>query len=309
MRPSSTLPKDKSAKSVDGNRLHTLSKREEAVLELAARGYLDKEISSQIGVSLNTLRSYWRRIRTKLGEGTRLALCSAYLEAESLRGVPLAGEDPASFEIDPQAWTVRYFERYISDMLGLRTGELVDYDRVLAQVHPDDAPRARAVIAFSKEHYMPSFAFRVRLAGKRGVVVTTAFVEVVRDREGKTLLLRARRIPILDLSHEPGEVAVGAYRRDLRTNAVEADEACRKIYVLSEHEDNVRAAMISRYHPDDQARAQEFVDDMKRERNPRMIRTFRFATGMPFRFATADARLSFENRVATQASITIVAYR
>lgn len=44
-----------------------LSEREMTVLELAAAGQADKQIAAQMGVALATVRTYWERIRSKLG--------------------------------------------------------------------------------------------------------------------------------------------------------------------------------------------------------------------------------------------------
>jgi PAS domain S-box-containing protein len=43
-----------------------LSRREEEILQLAAQGFTDKEIASQIGVQMSTVRTYWDRIKIKL---------------------------------------------------------------------------------------------------------------------------------------------------------------------------------------------------------------------------------------------------
>lgn len=59
-----------------------LSQREQEVLGLAAVGYLDKQISLELDLSLNTLRKYWRRIRGKVGDLTRSALVAAYIDGQ-----------------------------------------------------------------------------------------------------------------------------------------------------------------------------------------------------------------------------------
>jgi len=49
-----------------GSDMETLSKREEEVLALLAKGFLYKEIGDTLGVSLNTVRTYIHRIYEKL---------------------------------------------------------------------------------------------------------------------------------------------------------------------------------------------------------------------------------------------------
>jgi len=56
-----------------------LSKREAEVIELASRGKLDKEITAELGVSIHTLRTYWTRIRNKVGDHSRSALVVAWI--------------------------------------------------------------------------------------------------------------------------------------------------------------------------------------------------------------------------------------
>jgi DNA-binding CsgD family transcriptional regulator len=48
-----------------------LSPREAQLLELAAHGLVDKEIAARLQVSVATVRTYWERIRKKLGASNR----------------------------------------------------------------------------------------------------------------------------------------------------------------------------------------------------------------------------------------------
>jgi DNA-binding CsgD family transcriptional regulator len=47
-----------------------LSRQESRVMELAMEGHIDKQIALEIGISLGTVRVYWKRIRSKT-RGTR----------------------------------------------------------------------------------------------------------------------------------------------------------------------------------------------------------------------------------------------
>jgi PAS domain S-box-containing protein len=48
-----------------------LSQREDDVLSLSMAGLGDKEIAAALGLSIHTVRSYWDRIRNRVGKGTR----------------------------------------------------------------------------------------------------------------------------------------------------------------------------------------------------------------------------------------------
>lgn len=48
-----------------------LSGREHQIIVAAAQGLTDKEIAKKYGVQLGTIRTYWERIRTKLGVANR----------------------------------------------------------------------------------------------------------------------------------------------------------------------------------------------------------------------------------------------
>ena len=60
------------------NELGQLSKREEEVLELLARGFLCKEISDELGISTHTVDTYRRRIYEKLHVRSRAQAAALY---------------------------------------------------------------------------------------------------------------------------------------------------------------------------------------------------------------------------------------
>jgi len=59
-----------------------LSGREKQILGLCAAGLIDKNIASELNISVNTLRTYWARIRQKSGNLPRAALAAAFVRAE-----------------------------------------------------------------------------------------------------------------------------------------------------------------------------------------------------------------------------------
>jgi DNA-binding CsgD family transcriptional regulator len=59
-----------------------LSGREVQVLRLASSGLLDKQIALELKISLNTLNTYWFRIRRKTGRISRGALIALFVKSE-----------------------------------------------------------------------------------------------------------------------------------------------------------------------------------------------------------------------------------
>ncbi len=60
--------------------LDTLSPREQAVLHLLTQGYLYKEISENLGVSVHTVNTYLRRIYEKLQVRSRAQAVAKFLQ-------------------------------------------------------------------------------------------------------------------------------------------------------------------------------------------------------------------------------------
>ncbi len=60
-----------------------LSKQEVRVLECSIAGLSDKGIAEELGLSLDTIRTYWQRIRAKAGGGARAEVIASYVEASA----------------------------------------------------------------------------------------------------------------------------------------------------------------------------------------------------------------------------------
>ena len=60
----------------------SLSRREQEVVRLAAQGYCDKEIGTELGISLATVRTFWERIRVKTLTRSRTQAVCAYVAPE-----------------------------------------------------------------------------------------------------------------------------------------------------------------------------------------------------------------------------------
>lgn len=63
----------------------SLSAREQQLISLAAKGFTDVAISQQLGISEPTVKSYWGRVRSKLGPFNRTELVANALNEESDR--------------------------------------------------------------------------------------------------------------------------------------------------------------------------------------------------------------------------------
>lgn len=75
-----------------------LSKQQQNVLTRASQGLLDQEIARELGLSIDTVRTYWRRIRQKVDSRTRPELARIYehdlmLAANALREIDLEANE------------------------------------------------------------------------------------------------------------------------------------------------------------------------------------------------------------------------
>jgi len=70
------------------SRMAVLSKREQAVLTLTARGYNGPEIGEQLGITAKTVDTYKQRIEDKLGMSHRSEYVRLALEADLLIETP-----------------------------------------------------------------------------------------------------------------------------------------------------------------------------------------------------------------------------
>jgi PAS domain S-box-containing protein len=72
---------------------HQLSRQEERVLNLARQGFGDKQIALELGLSPDTVRTYWQRIRTKIGAGTRAEIVATISDKETEAKVKLVEQE------------------------------------------------------------------------------------------------------------------------------------------------------------------------------------------------------------------------
>ncbi len=206
--------------------LSALSDRERQVLEMAAAGMLDKNIAADLGLSANTLRTYWTRIRAKLGDGTRAALV-AKLITHSIQGDEGADIPHLTHEgwiLDVPTMTMIASDS-INDLHGLERGvphPAREYSRLY---HPEDREEARSLIYDVIEGREDGAHVLFRLATDSGVELVHLTVRSVRGDDGRVRRVYGYRARTLDC--RPGRdpaVMIGHWERDYPEKTVWIDD-------------------------------------------------------------------------------------
>ena len=169
-----------------------LSNREREILALAAEGFLDKEIGPRLSITENTLKTYWNRIRGKLGGLARSQLVSAYVlfefEKEISSPNAVAGDRYADWIVDLPNWTwKRVSDRKLPADMAI--GVDFDLEQLLNMIHSDDRPQMRALLDSVMGGTMNDFVYQMRMVTPEGVVPAGAFVRVVRNEKGEVVQL------------------------------------------------------------------------------------------------------------------------
>lgn len=76
--------------SVIADRRTQLPERESQVLSLAAKGYTDKQIAAELGISQETVGTYWRRILLRFGAASRTEVVAKYAETQASNRISAA---------------------------------------------------------------------------------------------------------------------------------------------------------------------------------------------------------------------------
>lgn len=174
--------------------LVSLSSREGQVLRLASTGLLDKEIGAELGLSLNTLRTYWTRIRSKVGEGSRSALVAAYVEYATSEEAAIEFD----WEVEFDSWTYRRLSaRPLHPTYDIPSE--VSFEEILNLIHPDDLPSVRSLVERARKGELREFHYAARLEFPDGPGLGSAFIRVVFDDEGRAVKMMGRRVSTFDL--------------------------------------------------------------------------------------------------------------
>lgn len=230
--------------NIDPQRFDKLSVREAQVLSLSAAGYLDKQICAELGLSPNTLRTFWTRIRAKVGSAPRSALAAAFVQRESANTIELEPD----FEIDLS--TRKY--KQLSDRTPFGefvTGKELTIDEVLEMAHPDDRSQLED-LAYSLSPDVDDFAYAARFIFPEGMVIGSATVHVIRDENGKAVKMLGRRMPHFDARGPAiSDVQVGHWTRDIGSSDLKGDEAFCKIFRVDPGKPNLREQVLGRLDP------------------------------------------------------------
>lgn len=287
--------------------LKLLSPRESEVLTLAAAGYMDKEICSSLGVTHNTLRTYWRRIRSKVGEGSRSALAVVYTEDRAEAGQAVA--HPADWEIDLD----RSVFRKLSDravLIDMAKGEEMPFEDLLSALHPEDAPNVRRVLDELQDNDLSNFTLATRVITRRAVETTNVFISVERDAAGHAFRLLGTRAAKIDARPpQSRKVEVGYWQRDIRTGEFTADAGFCAIFRIDPKSPTLRADAMARFHPEEAELTRTFVDNTVRACKTNARATHRLlGEDGSYRWITTDLRIEYVDGEATYALGTVMAF-
>jgi DNA-binding CsgD family transcriptional regulator/PAS domain-containing protein len=288
-------------KRLDPSELDRLSPRERQVLSLASAGLLDKQIANELGVTLNTLRTYWGRIRAKVGEVPRSALAALFAERRATGGN--GGMLGASWHIDLD----RKIFSYYGDC-DFPTGEM-SIDELFDQLHPEDAIRFRTLLKSVEEQYVPSFIFVVRYITDHGLELASAYVEVERDEDGRATRIVARAAPIINLTTPNVSAIIGSYERDLATGEIKADKGFFAMYRLDPGERNLYDRVAARNCPEYRAAFRSVVANMVANGRRVITHTHRLCYDDGTRlWVSSHITLDYEEERPVRVRATIIAY-
>jgi hypothetical protein len=218
---------------------------------MAAAGFIDKQIGQELGVSLNTLRTYWARIRLKVGEAPRTALAAAYMASE-VQPEMEDGFGPVSHEgwiLDVKTMKMLASDS-INDLYGLERGVAHPAKSYTTLYHPEDLEATRAMLYEVIEGRILSAHLVFRIVTDAGVQLVNLSVRCVLDKDGSVAKVIGQRVRSLDC--RPGrdaKIRTGSWTRDLPSNEYWIDDDLREILQIGKDEDPL-TALKARIKPD-----------------------------------------------------------
>lgn len=278
----------------DLEKLGALSNREREVLSLASAGYVDKWIAARMGVSANTLRTYWTRIRGKLGEVPRTALVAAYVEGEmteeelAIPTVPVDVEWYLDFDRDTYRLLVQ--DSMVTD---LKVGQEMSVEWLLDHFVEPERGRMLSLIEAARQGRLSIFHFVAKFKSRGGIELASALCIVRRDEGGRPIGIHGRRVPSMDLRGDQGMgQTLGQWGFTLPGRAFWADRDCRAIFHIDAGDPEPYSTLLSRIFPEDRARFERAVAQAVTTEEPLSRLAYRLDTGSPQeRWVMIDLRI------------------
>ncbi len=206
--------------------INSLSRQESLVLDLAAKGLLDKEISQELQISKNTIRTYWTRIRGKIGEQSRVGLVRSWLDEQM--------SEASAFNIF-RRWEITFERGHLigvdSEVLVVGITRHLNPERTSRYIHPDDFASFvdHLFTLIEGKETVASIQRRVIDGGKEYNAI--CLVRILRDHIGRPVNVLGYTID----EHEgtpasPRFVAAGMFVAEEPDGAFLPDDRCRQIF-------------------------------------------------------------------------------
>ncbi len=193
---------------------------------MAAAGMLDKQIGLELGISLNTLRTYWSRIRSKLGDSPRAALVASFVtdQMKDNDGFGVGAVTHEGWILDVPSMTMLASDS-VNDLHGLEQGVPHPVTEYTKLYHPEDRDATRAALYDVIEGRVATAHLIFRLALESGIELVHLTVSAVRGSRGEVRKVYGFRTRSLDcrMGHDH-QVRVGHWERTLPDEFVVIDD-------------------------------------------------------------------------------------
>ena len=179
---SENLSRDGQEPSVPARQSTDLSPREREIVARAARGATDKEIADDLGLTVATLRTYWTRVRDKLGAVNRthaIALSAVERPGHAVDARGRIVEALCRDRVANWVWQSRsrhvLLDAHAEGLFGLpATNRPTPLDRLLAHVWSPDRARFERFLSQALDlRPMTPIELRVGLPGEYRNLVRT----------------------------------------------------------------------------------------------------------------------------------------
>ncbi len=218
---------------------------------------IDKQISSTLGISVNTLRIYWHHIRAKVGDLPRSALAAAYVSGRTFqKPINEPGFEP-DWEIDLVRNRVRWLSSQEAPTRFLDGGTLED---VVGTFVDDDQARIRDLIRQIFDGKLDACVVTGKMQGPDGPFLASAYVQIQRAVDGTALKLLGKRVPFVGSSLPEGTDLDHDWEYDISSDGAVwisgREHQCQMVkgQVYSWQE------FLEMYHPNDRERLQSLVN-------------------------------------------------